>query len=166
MYDSSNTNVVGHAGRILSLTEGAMPYELSPELDTIGRTDFGGPLPTGFTAHPKIDPVTGEMHGFAYSWADPNLIYHVIDATGRLVRSEPITVGGPTMIHDFALTRTHVVFFDLPVVFDLDDGRAGPGDAVPLGRRLSARASASCRATAATPTSCGSMSSPATCSTR
>jgi Lignostilbene-alpha,beta-dioxygenase and related enzymes len=119
MYDSSNTNVLGHAGRILSLTEGAIPYALSPELDTIGRTDFGGPLPTGFTAHPKIDPVTGEMHGFAYSWADPNLIYHVIDASGRLVRSEPITVGGPTMIHDFALTRTHVVFFDLPVVFDL-----------------------------------------------
>jgi carotenoid cleavage dioxygenase-like enzyme len=119
MYDSSNTNVLGHAGRIYSLTEGAMPYELSPELETLGRTDFGGPLPTGFTAHPKIDPVTGELHGFAYSWADPNLIYHVIDASGRLVRSEPITVGGPTMIHDFALTRTHVVFFDLPVVFDL-----------------------------------------------
>jgi len=97
-----------------------MPYELSRELDTLQRTDFGGPLPTGFTAHPKIDPETGEMHGFAYSWADPNLIYHVIDATGRLVRSEPITVAGPTMIHDFALTRSHVVFFDLPVVFDLD----------------------------------------------
>jgi carotenoid cleavage dioxygenase len=119
MYDSSNTNVVGHAGRVFSLTEGAIPYELSRELDTVGRDDFGGPLPTGFTAHPKTDPVTGEMHGFAYSWADPNLIYHVIDADGRLVRSEPITVGGPTMIHDFALTRTHVVFLDLPVVFDL-----------------------------------------------
>ena len=120
MYESSNTNVLGHAGHIYSLTEGAMPYELSPELDTLGRRDFGGPLPTGFTAHPKIDPETGELHGFAYSWADPNLIYHVIDASGRLVRSEPITVAGPTMIHDFALTRTHVVFFDLPVVFDLD----------------------------------------------
>jgi carotenoid cleavage dioxygenase len=119
MYDSSNTNVIGHAGRILSLTEGALPYALSPELDTLGRTDFGGPLPTGFTAHPKIDPLTGELHGFAYSWAEPNLVYHVIDAAGRLVRSEPITVAGPTMIHDFALTRTHVVFFDLPVVFDL-----------------------------------------------
>jgi carotenoid cleavage dioxygenase len=119
MYDASNTNVLGHAGRVLSLTEGAMPYELSPELDTIGRTAFGGTLPTGFTAHPKVDPVTGELHGFAYSWMDPHLIYHVIDASGRLVRSEPITVGGPTMIHDFALTRSSVVFFDLPVVFDL-----------------------------------------------
>jgi carotenoid cleavage dioxygenase len=119
MYDASNTNVLGHAGRILSLTEGAMPYELTPELDTLRRTAFDGALPTGFTAHPKVDPVTGELHGFAYSWMEPHLIYHVIDASGRLVRSEPITVGGPTMIHDFALTRSSVVFFDLPVIFDL-----------------------------------------------
>jgi carotenoid cleavage dioxygenase len=120
MYDASNTHVIGHAGRILSLTEGSMPYELSPELGTLTRFDFGGPLPTGFTAHPKVDPVTGELHGFAYWWAEPYLIYHCIDATGRLVRSEPITVKGPTMVHDFSVTRDHVVFYDLPVVFDLE----------------------------------------------
>jgi carotenoid cleavage dioxygenase len=120
MYDASNTHVLGHAGRILSLTEGSMPYELSKELDTITRLDFGGPLPTGFTAHPKIDPVTGELHGFAYWWAEPYLVYHLVGADGRLVRSEPITVPGPTMIHDFSVTREHVVFYDLPVVFDLE----------------------------------------------
>jgi carotenoid cleavage dioxygenase len=119
MYDASNTHVIGHAGRILSLTEGAMPYELTNELDTLTRYDFGGPLPTGFTAHPKVDPVTGELHGFAYWWAEPYLVYHLVDASGRLVRSEPITVPGPTMIHDFSVTRDHVVFYDLPVVFDL-----------------------------------------------
>lgn len=45
MFDSSNTNVVGFAGRILSLTEMSIPYELTPELETVQRTDFGGPLP-------------------------------------------------------------------------------------------------------------------------
>lgn len=120
MYDASNTHVIGHAGRILSLTEGAVPYHLSKELDTIERYDFGGPLPTGFTAHPKVDPVTGELHGFAYWFAEPYLTYHLIGADGRLVRSEPITVPGPTMIHDFSVTRDHVVFYDLPVVFDLN----------------------------------------------
>ena len=119
MYDGSNTNVIGHAGRILSLTEGAMPYELSPTLDTICRTDFGGPLPTGLTAHPKIDPVTGELHAFSYWFAEPFVIYHLIDAEGRLVRSEPITLPRSVMMHDFAITRTSIVFFDLPVVFDL-----------------------------------------------
>ena len=73
MYDTSNTHVISHAGRIFALTEGAMPYELSPALDTLRRTDFGGPLPTGFTAHPKIDPVTGEMLAFSYWFAEPYL---------------------------------------------------------------------------------------------
>ena len=119
MYDTSNTNVLGHAGRILSLTEGAMPYELSRELETLRRTDFGGPLPSGLTAHPKIDPVTGELHAFSYWFAEPYLIYHLIDAAGRLVRSEPITLPRSVMMHDFAITRSRVLFFDLPVVFDL-----------------------------------------------
>ncbi len=119
MYDASNTNVLGHAGRILSLTEGAIPYELSRELETLRRTDFGGPLPSGLTAHPKIDPVTGELHAFSYWFAEPYLIYHLIDADGRLVRSEPITLPRSVMMHDFAITRSRVLFFDLPVVFDL-----------------------------------------------
>jgi carotenoid cleavage oxygenase len=119
MYDASNTNVLGHAGRILSLTEGAMPYELSRELDTLRRLDFGGPLPTGLTAHPKVDPVTGELHAFSYWFAEPYLIYHLIGADGALVRSEPITLPRSVMMHDFAITRSRVLFFDLPVVFDL-----------------------------------------------
>jgi carotenoid cleavage dioxygenase len=120
MYDTSNTNVIGHAGRILGLTEGSMPYELSPTLDTVCRTDFGGPLPSGLTAHPKIDPVTGELHAFSYWFVEPYLIYHLIDPSGRLVRSEPITLARSVMAHDFAITRTSLLFFDLPVVFDLN----------------------------------------------
>jgi carotenoid cleavage oxygenase len=120
MYDTSNTHVIGHAGRILALTEGSMPYELSPTLDTLRRTDFGGPLPMGFTAHPKVDPVTGELLAFSYWFAEPYLVYHVIDSTGKLVRSEPITIPRSVMMHDFAVTRENVLFFDLPVVFDLE----------------------------------------------
>ncbi|MPY96222.1 MAG: carotenoid oxygenase [Acidimicrobiia bacterium] len=119
MYDSSNTNVVGFAGRILSLTEGCYPYELSPELDTRRRLDVGGPLPHGLTAHPKVDPVTGELHAFSYWWDAPELIYHVLDPTGRLTTTEPIRLPAPVSMHDFAITRDHVLFFDQPAVFDL-----------------------------------------------
>jgi carotenoid cleavage dioxygenase len=119
MYDASNTNVLGHAGKIFAFTEGAFPYELSPELDTLRRTEFGGSLPTGCTAHPKIDPVTGELHAFSYWFDTPFVIYHVVDASGQLVRSEPITLPRSVMMHDFAITRNNVLFFDLPVVFDL-----------------------------------------------
>ena len=33
--------------------------------------------------------------------------------------TEPITLGGASMVHDFAITATRVVWFDLPVVYDL-----------------------------------------------
>jgi carotenoid cleavage dioxygenase len=73
------------------------------------------------TAHPKMDPVTGEMLLFGYDpFGPPWLRYHVVDASGELVRSEDIDIHGPSMVHDFAITERHVVFFDLPVVFDFD----------------------------------------------
>lgn len=116
----ANTHVVAHAGRILALVETSFPTEVTPDLETVGCFDFGGRLTTGMTAHPKICPTTGEMHFFAYSFMPPFLTYHRADATGRLVQSEVIDVPGPTMIHDFAITDRHVVFMDLPLVFDLE----------------------------------------------
>jgi carotenoid cleavage dioxygenase len=125
MYDSSNTNVLQFNGRILSLTEGTYPYELSRELETLTRVGFGGVLPHGLTAHPKIDPVTGELHAFSYWWESPFLIYHVIDANGQLRVTEKIDLPAPVSMHDFAITRNHVLFFDQPAVFDLDRAMQG-----------------------------------------
>ena len=116
----SNTHVVGHAGKILALVESSFPCEMSPELDTVGVYDFGGRLDTAMTAHPKICPVTGEMHFFGYGFFEPYLTYHRASASGELVQSEVIEVSGPTMIHDFAITDRHVLFMDLPIVFDLE----------------------------------------------
>ncbi len=116
----SNTHIVGHAGKILALVESSFPCRLSPELDTIGVDDFDGRLDTAMTAHPKVCPITGEMHFFGYGFFDPYLTYHRVSADGALVQSEVIDVPGPTMIHDFAITDRHVIFMDLPVVFDLD----------------------------------------------
>jgi carotenoid cleavage dioxygenase len=116
----SNTHVVSHAGRILALVESGFPYEVTAELDTVGCYDFDGRLTTAMTAHPKLDPGTGELHFFGYAFSAPYLTYHVAAADGTLVRSEAITVPGPTMIHDFNLTEHHVIFMDLPVVFDID----------------------------------------------
>ncbi|HEX2039997.1 MAG TPA: carotenoid oxygenase family protein [Acidimicrobiales bacterium] len=120
LYDLSNTNVVPFRGRLLSLTEGCYPYVLAPDLETLGRWDVGAPLPHGLTAHPKVDPETGELHGFAYWFDQPYLLYHVIDADGRLATSTPIELPAPVSMHDFALTRDHVLFFDQPAVFDLE----------------------------------------------
>lgn len=125
MNGSGNTNVVHHAGRIVALTETSTPYEITPELETVSRIDFGGPLPAGLTAHPKFDPNTGDMHVMAYFFTEPFLRYHVIDSAGQLVRTEELDVGGPIMVHDMGLTESSVIAFDLPVVFDMDLVAAG-----------------------------------------
>ena len=121
----ANTNVIAHAGRTLALVETSFPYELTNQLDTVGPYDFDGRLTTAMTAHPKICPTTGELHFFGYALTPPYLTYHCADANGRLIQSTEIDVPGPTMMHDFAITATHVVFFDLPVVFDIERALAG-----------------------------------------
>ena len=121
----ANTHVIGHAGKILALEEGHFPYVLDGELDTLGATDFDGVLNGSFTAHPKICPVTGELLAFGYSALQPYLRYLRVSADGRLVQVENITVGGPTMMHDFNITRNNVVFMDLPAVFNMELAMSG-----------------------------------------
>jgi carotenoid cleavage dioxygenase len=88
------------------------------ELETVGVHDFGGKLTSAMTAHPKVDPSTGELHFFSYSPAPPYLVHHVADSTGALVGSTVIDGVGPSLMHDFAITREHAVFICSPVVFD------------------------------------------------
>jgi carotenoid cleavage dioxygenase len=124
-YALANTHVMAHGGRIMALVENALPVELGPELDTLGSVDFEGALTTPFTAHPKVCALTGEMHCFGYRVMSPYLTYHVVHRSGRLLRSMPIPVPAPTMVHDMALTARHVIFMDLPVVFDPAMARLG-----------------------------------------
>ncbi len=121
----ANTSVLGHGGKIYALEEGSFPYELSKEIDTVGFHDYGGKLTTAMTAHPKVCGETGELLMFGYSSLPPYLVYHRISADGELLQSEEITVGGPTMMHDFTVTRNHSIFLDLPAIFDMEMAMAG-----------------------------------------
>ncbi|MTL14144.1 9-cis-epoxycarotenoid dioxygenase, partial [Nocardia seriolae] len=121
----ANTHVIRHAGRTLALVESSFPYELTCDLDTLGPHDFDGKLTTAMTAHPKTCPTTGELHFFGYNFTEPYLTYHRADAAGNLELSRPIDVPAATMHHDFALTANHVVFMDLPVLFDLRTAMTG-----------------------------------------
>lgn len=122
----SNVAVVRHAGRLLTLGEVGFPYELlTKDLSTVGPHDFDGRLDTWMTAHPKIDPATGKMHFFGYGFADPLLTYHVADADGRLVHSTAVDIPVATMIHDFAITETDVVFWIGPILFGVEGSVPG-----------------------------------------
>ncbi len=125
----ANTHVVNHAGKTLALVESSFPYEISNELETLGAYDFGGKLTNSMTAHPKICPTTGEMHFFGYgSLFEPYVTYHRVAADGELIINRPVDVKAHTMMHDFAMTADHVVFMDLPIVFDLEVAGKGEGD--------------------------------------
>ncbi len=114
-----NTNVIADARRTYAIVEaGACPYELTEELETVGPSDFDGTLPGGYTAHPKRDPVTGELHAISYYWAWGDQVqYTVVDVGGRVRRIVDIPVGGPVSIHDMSLTESYAVIYDLPVLF-------------------------------------------------
>jgi carotenoid cleavage dioxygenase-like enzyme len=125
----ANTHVVNHAGKMLALVESSLPYEISNDLETLGAYDFGGKLVDSMTAHPKICPTTGELHFFGYgSIFEPYVTYHRADGNGELTINRPLDVKAHTMMHDFALTAEHVIFMDLPIVFNLDIAIKGEGD--------------------------------------
>lgn len=122
----ANTHVVRHAGTTLALVESGFPHAVSSDLHRARVFDFDGGLASPMTAHPKLDPVTGELVFFGSDvFGPPFLRYHVADAVGALVRTEAIDVPRATMMHDFGLTATRAVFLDLPVVFDLTLAVAG-----------------------------------------
>ena len=125
----ANTHVVNHAGKTLALVESSLPYEITNDLETVGAYDFGGKLVDSMTAHPKICPTTGELHFFGYgNIFEPHVTYHRADANGELTINRPLDVKALTMMHDFALTAEHVIFMDLPIVFNLDIAMKGDGD--------------------------------------
>jgi carotenoid cleavage dioxygenase len=118
--DLPDINVVRHAGRLLALAEGARPFQVTPELATVGPYDFAGKLAQGICAHPKVDPLTGEMIAFRYAFEKPFLTWSAIDRDGNVTRADaPIDVDAPYMIHDCALTRSYLVLFVCPAPFDL-----------------------------------------------
>jgi carotenoid cleavage dioxygenase len=121
-----NTNVIGHAGRTWALVEaGTPPMELTDELESVAFSDFDGTLPGGFTAHPKRDPVSGELHAVAYYWEWPYIEYLRVGVDGKVNKIVDVPVPGGPMVHDTAITESQVVLFDLPVTFNLEAAMAG-----------------------------------------
>jgi carotenoid cleavage dioxygenase len=123
-----NTNVGGFAGTTWAMVEaGGCPVELTYDLDTVGRNDFFGTLPGAFTAHPKVDPDTGEMHAVVYAWPDwmDHVQYVVVGTDGRVRRTVDIPVPGMVMVHDMSLTQRYAIVYDMPVTVDFDLAFAG-----------------------------------------
>ncbi|HRE00077.1 MAG TPA: carotenoid oxygenase family protein, partial [Ilumatobacteraceae bacterium] len=117
-----NTNVGGFAGTTWAMVEaGGCPVELTYELETVGRNDFFGTLPGAFTAHPKVDPDTREMHAMVYAlpqWLD-HVQYVVVAPDGTVRRTVDVPLGQTTMLHDMSLTGRYAVVYDFPCRVDI-----------------------------------------------
>jgi carotenoid cleavage dioxygenase-like enzyme len=110
-----------HAGKLLALKEDSLPVLMDPlTLETLDpEYDFDGAVTSKtFTAHPKIDPRTGEMIAFAYAAkgpATPDIAYYEMDASGRVIHEAWIQAPYAGMVHDIAVTQNFVVFIIVPL---------------------------------------------------
>ena len=125
----ANTNVVWHGGKLLALEEGHLPFELEgSSLESIGPWSFEDGYQGPMTAHPKFDPETGEMLFFGYMAGGPfsdDMTYQVVDADGRLTRSDRFKAPFPSMVHDFITTDQDVIFPIFPITGSLERAMKG-----------------------------------------
>ncbi|KAG2490110.1 hypothetical protein HYH03_011416 [Edaphochlamys debaryana] len=120
---TANTALVYHAGRLLSLNEGDLPYGLrvlsSGLVETLGRLKVDKAWKTSFTAHPKVDAATGELLFMGYSFArNPYVTAGVLDEQGKLTKRWGVELPYPTMMHDMAATKNYIVLLHFPLCFD------------------------------------------------
>lgn len=131
-YNTANTNIVLHGGKLLALMEGAPAVEIDPrDLSTIGEEHYGGVVTTTFSAHPKLDHATGELINIGAMINGPagasDIRYDVIDASGAVTKTEIIAMPHMSLMHTFLVTENWVVFPVMPLDFDLARGmRGGP----------------------------------------
>ncbi|MCA6288361.1 carotenoid oxygenase family protein [Phenylobacterium sp.] len=126
----ANTNILFHAGRLLALEEGHMPFEI--DRDTLEPRGYASEYVGRVTAHPKLDPKTGEMIWFGYGVGprpfSTTMSYGVTDATGKVVRRTDFEAPYSAMVHDFLVTENYVLFPVMPLTGSLERAMKGlPG---------------------------------------
>jgi carotenoid cleavage dioxygenase len=125
----ANTNIVWHAGRLLALEEAHAPFALDPAtLAPKGYETYGDKLKGPFTAHPKVDPETGEMIVFGYSakgYFSPNISIRAVDREGTVTRDEMLDIPFASMVHDFAVTKNWIVVPIFPLTGSMERAMTG-----------------------------------------
>lgn len=126
---TANTNIVSHASRLFALEESHQPFEFDPTtLESKGYRDFGGVVASRFTAHPKPDPKTGELHFFAYSVSGPGtteMHYGTLDNECQVAKLQAFHAPYASMVHDFVATTAHVLFPITPLTSSMDRAMQG-----------------------------------------
>jgi carotenoid cleavage dioxygenase len=118
---TANTQIVYHHGKLFSMKEDSPPVAMDPiTLETTNDyyTFGGGMKSLTFTAHPKLDPMTGEMIAFGYEakgFYTPDIEVFSCDKTGKVNWSAWVKSPYTCMIHDFGVTQKHIAFLATPL---------------------------------------------------
>jgi carotenoid cleavage dioxygenase len=128
---TANTHIMYHKGMLLALKEDSPPAAMDLlTLETlVPNYTFDGQLPSRtFTAHPKIDSETGNMVAFGYEAEGHGTdVVSMFEITpqGKMIWNAKIQVPYVGMLHDFAVTQKHIVFYVIPLAFDADQMARG-----------------------------------------
>ncbi len=120
----ANTAPMLFQGRLLAMCEAFRPMELDPEtLETIGETTLEGAVRGAFSAHPHRVAERAATYNFGVRYGRTTFLdcYELPDV-GAARRLASIPLPRPVMLHDFAATRKHLLFFVSP--FEVDVKRA------------------------------------------
>lgn len=128
---TANTHIIHHNGLLLALKEDSPPVAMN--LHTLDTVDdyytFNGQLESKtFTAHPKIDSETGNMIAFGYEakgFGTDDVNVFEFTPGGKRVWSAWIKVPYIGLLHDFAVTQKHIVFYVMPLAIDLEQMKNG-----------------------------------------
>jgi len=118
---TANTNAFIFAGKLWAMKEDSPSLLMDPAtMETYGFEKFGGKM-TGqtFTAHPKIDPRTGNMIAIGYAASGlctDDVCYYEVSPQGELLREVWFKAPYYCMMHDFGVTQDYLVLHIVPSI--------------------------------------------------
>jgi carotenoid cleavage dioxygenase len=125
----ANTACLWHAGKFLVLEEAHLPFEVDPvTLESKSSYDFDGKLARLMTAHPLIDPLSGDLLFFGYMASGPcasDIALYRVNPKGELTHSLLIPTAYPAMVHDFVVTENYIMLPILPLAGSLERAMNG-----------------------------------------
>ncbi|MGF1602915.1 MAG: carotenoid oxygenase family protein [Thermosynechococcaceae cyanobacterium] len=120
--NAANTSVLALPDRLLALWEGANPYGLDLEtLETRGIETLGALKPSQtYSAHPKRDPLTGDLYNFGVIYGPQSYIQlYRSNASGHIQQQGKISLKRVSLVHDFVMAGPYLIFLIPPVVLPL-----------------------------------------------
>ena len=119
------TNAWIYCGKLWAMKEDSPALIMDPlTMETEAFETFEGAMKSQtFTAHPKIDPATGNMVAIGYAASglcSDDVAYMEVAPDGSLVREKWFKVPYYCMMHDFGITEDYLVLHIVPSIGSWD----------------------------------------------